>query len=145
MLMPYQLAGHVPALGEPGAVDHVVEAALQNLEQVVTGLAASAGRLLVVAVELPLQHPVDPACLLLLPGLEQVLAFLGAVAAVLPRWVRPDLDRALRRVAFGALEEELHLLAAAKLAVRSRVPSHLSVPLRPGAAWAGGSHYGGPA
>src|SRR6516225_4041491 len=81
--VPHQLPGHVPALGEPGTVDDVVEAALQDLEQVVTGLPAPARSLLVVAVELPLQDPVDPAGLLLLPGLEQVLALLRPVAAVL--------------------------------------------------------------
>src|SRR5215469_12452492 len=122
--VPDELAGHVPALGEPGAVDHVVEAALQDLEQVVAGLAAPAGGFLVVAVELPLENPVDALGLLLLAGLEQVLVLLGPVAPVLTRRVRPDLDRALGRVALGALEEELHLLAAAELAVRSRIPSH---------------------
>ena len=90
-----KLAGHVPALGEPGPVDHVVEAALQDPQQVLTGLAALAGRLLVVIVELPLKDPVDAPSLLLLPDLEQVLVLLGAVAPVLTRRVRPDLDGAL--------------------------------------------------
>src|ERR1700730_15582567 len=122
-----QLAGHVPALGESGPVDHVVKAALQDLEQVLAGLAAPAGGLLVVAMELALEDPVDPACLLLLPDLEQVLALLGTIPAVLTRWVRPDLDGALGRIALGPLQEELHLLAAAELAVRARVSSHLSL------------------
>src|SRR5213076_2831447 len=38
-----------------------------------------------------------------------------------------EFDRALGRVALGALQEQLHLLAAAELAVRARVSSHLSV------------------
>src|SRR5215467_13124249 len=142
--VPDKLAGHVPALGEPGAVDHVVEAALEDLQQVLTGLAAPAGSLLVVAVELPLEDSVDTPRLLLLPDLEQVLVLLWPVAPMLARRVRPDLYGALRRVALGALEEQLHLFPAAQLAVRSRIPSHLSVPLRPGAAWAGGSRCGGP-
>src|SRR5262249_59101267 len=100
--VPHQLPGHVPALGEPGTVDDVVEAALQDLEQVLAGLAAPAGGLLVVAVELPLQDAVDAARLLLLPDLEQVLALLGPVAAVLPRPVGPGLDPALGRVTPGA-------------------------------------------
>src|SRR6478735_3136021 len=41
--------------GEPGAVDHVVEAALEQLEQVVTGLAGAARGLDVVVVELTLE------------------------------------------------------------------------------------------
>src|SRR5215472_4156252 len=137
--VPHQLARHVTALGEAGPVDHVVEAALQDLEQVLAGLAALARRFLVVVVELPLQDPVYPAGLLLLPDLEQVLALLRPVAAVLTGWVGPDLYGALGRVALGALQVQLHLLAAAELAVRTGVSSHLSVLLRPGAASAGGS------
>src|SRR5205085_9102475 len=38
--------------------------------------------------------------------------------------VRLALDRALHRVALGALEEQLHPLAAAELADRARVPRH---------------------
>ena len=120
-----QLAGHVPALREPRPVHHVVQAALQDLEQVLAGHTALAGGFLVVAMELPLEDAVDPASLLLLPDLEQVLALLGPVAPVLTRRVGPDLNGALRRIALGALQEELHLLAAAELAVRARVSSHL--------------------
>src|ERR1700760_2937198 len=120
-----ELTGHVPALGEAGPVDHVVQAALQDLEQVVAGTAVAAGGLDVVVVELPLQHPVHPASLLLLADLQEVFALLGAVTAVLARRVRPDLNRALRRVALRALQEQLHLLAAATLAVRASVSSHL--------------------
>src|ERR1039458_4267513 len=120
-----QLAGHVPALGKAGPVHDVVQAALQDLEQVLAGHAPLACGFLVVAVELPLEDAVNPAGLLLLPDLEQVLALLGPVAPVLTRRIGPDLDRALRRVTLGALQEELHLLAAAKLAVRACVSSHL--------------------
>src|ERR1700684_331225 len=139
-----QLAGHVAALGEARAEDHVVQAPLEELEHGLAGPAVLAYRFLVVAVELPLEDAVDPARLLLLPDLLQVVAFLRAVPAVLARRVRPDFDRALRRVALGALEEELGLLPAAQLAVRACVSSHLSLsplsPIRPGAAWAAGSH-----
>src|SRR6185312_13318295 len=120
----HQLAGHVAALGEAGAEDDVVQAALEQLEHGLAGPAVLAGRLFVVAVELALQDAVDPAGLLLLPDLRQVVAFLGPVPAVLDRRVRPDLDRALRRVALSALEEELGLLPAAQLAVRACVSSH---------------------
>src|SRR5690606_6413162 len=104
--------------------DHVVEPALQDLEEVLTGLAGLPARLLVVVVELPLEHAVDPAGLLLLPELELVLRLLRPAAAVLTRRVRADLDRALGGLALGALEEELGLLAAAELAVRSGVTGH---------------------
>src|SRR6201999_3961350 len=123
-----QLAGHVAALGEARAEDDVVQAALEQLEHGLAGPAVLAGRFHVVPVELPLQDAVDPAGLLLLPDLRQVVAFLGPVPAVLARRVRPDFDRALRRVALGALQEELGLLPAAQLAVRACVSSHLSTP-----------------
>src|SRR6266705_678562 len=135
----YQLAGHVAALGEARAEDDVVQAALKQLEHGLAGPAVLAGRLHVVAVELPLQDAVDPAGLLLLPDLRQVVAFLGPVPAMLARRVRPDLDRALRRVALGALQEELGLLPAAQLAVRAGVSSHLSL-----SPWVGSGGKHGP-
>src|ERR1017187_5939136 len=134
---------HLHGLGcniDDVALPDPVRRALQDLEQVLAGLAALARGLLVVAMELALKDSVDPACLLLLPDLKQVLALLGQVPAVLTRWVRPDLDGALGRIALGPLQEELHLLAAAELAVRARVSSHLSLyssdpaPLRRAAA-----------
>src|SRR5829696_6369194 len=139
--VPDQLPGSVPGRREAGPVDHVVQPRLEDLQQDLTGLAGLAVRLFVVPAELLLQHAVHAAGLLLLPQLEQVLGVLGATAAVLARRVRPDLDRALRRLALAALEEQLHLLPPAAAAVRSGVSGHwscLSSVLRPGDAWAGG-------
>src|SRR5712691_962737 len=139
------LARHVTALGEACPVDDVVEARLQDLEQDLAGLPALAGGFLVVVVELPLEDSVDAAGLLLLPDLKQVLALLRPVPAMLARRIRPDLDGALRRVALRALQEQLGLLTAAALAVRTCVSSHMCrLLLRPGAAWAGGSHCAEP-
>src|SRR5690606_19569218 len=121
-----ELAGHVAGLGEAPAVDHVVEPALQQGEQVVARLALLAVRLDVVLVELPLQHAVDAPRLLLLAKLQQVLGLLRPAATVLTRRVGTDLDRALGTLALAALEEQLHLLAAAELAVRTGVTSHCS-------------------
>src|SRR4029079_17899944 len=119
---------------------------LQDLEQDLTGLAGLAVGLFVVTAELLLQDAVDAAGLLLLAQLQQVLAVLGAAAAVLARRVGPDLDRALRGLALAALEEQLHLLAPAQAAVGSGLPGHDSLPrssrqepVRPGGASWGGS------
>src|SRR5579859_3559600 len=128
--VPDQLAGHVAALGEARAEHDVVQAALEQLEHGLAGPAVLAGRLLVVAVELALEDAVDPLGLLLLPDLLEEVAFLGPVPAVLTRRVGPDLDRALRRVALRALQEELGLLPAAELAVRACVSSHVSLSPR---------------
>src|SRR6478735_7099442 len=124
----HDLAGHVAALGEAGAVDDVVQPGLEDAQQVLAGLALLAVGLVVVTAELLLQHAVDPGALLLLPHLQEVLAVLGPTATVLTRGVGTDLDRALRGLALGTLEEQLHLLAAAALAVRTCVPSHGSNP-----------------
>src|SRR5262249_32757985 len=124
--VPDELAGHVPRLAQAGPEHDVVQPALQDDQQVLAGLAGLAHGLLVVAAELLLEHAVDARALLLLALLQQVLGGLGTAAAGLAGRVRPDLDRALRRVALGALEEELGLLAAAALAVSTGVAGHVS-------------------
>src|SRR5262249_14286574 len=106
------------------AVDDVVETRLEHPQEVVARDAALPVRLLVVRPELRLEEPVETARLLLLAQLEQVLALLDAAAAVLARRIGAALDRALLRQAALALEEELHPLAAALLALRRRVSSH---------------------
>src|SRR3954454_22096268 len=130
----HELAGHVTAVREAGALDDVVEPTLEQLEKVLASLAGTPVGFLVVTAELLLEHAVDAGALLLLPLLQEVLGVLGATTAVLTRRVRTDLDRALRGLALAALEEQLHLLAAASLAVRAGVPSHVSNP--PPLGWA---------
>src|SRR4051812_36925655 len=116
---------------------------LEDAQQLVTGLAGAAVGLVVVAAELLLEHAVDAGALLLLTLLEQVLAVLGATATVLTRRVGTDLDRALRRLALAALEEQLHLLAPAALAVGTGVTGHALTPQHfcissESSAWTGG-------
>ena len=104
--------------GEAEPVDDVVETRLEHAQQVLAGDAALAVRLLVVGAELRLEQAVVAARLLLLAQLEQVLGLLDAAAAVLARRVAAALDGALLGQAALALEEELHALAAALLALR---------------------------
>src|SRR4051794_37098267 len=125
-----QLAGHVAAVREAGPVDDVVQAPLEDLQQVLTGLAGAPVGLLVVTAELLLEHAIDAGALLLLALLQEVFAVLGAPTTVLARWVGSDFDRAFRRLALAALQEQLHLLAAATLAVRTGVTRHLTQTLR---------------
>jgi hypothetical protein len=77
---------------QAGAVQHVVEAQLEQDEQVLTGPALLPVGLLVVAAELLLEHAVVVAGLLLLAELEQVLRLLDAAAAVLTRRVGALLE-----------------------------------------------------
>src|SRR6185503_991323 len=131
---------HVAGRGVAGPVDHVVETRLEDLQQHLTGLAGLGDGLLVVTAELLLEHAVGATGLLLLAVLEQVLGLLGPTAAVLAGREGTRLERALRPVALAALEEQLHLLAAAALAVRTCITSHcLCISLRPGGASADGN------
>src|SRR3546814_1886 len=78
-----ELTGMATRAGEAGTVDHVVEAALEELQQVVTGLAGATRCLDVVVVELLLEDAVGDARLLLLVKLSAVLALLDTRATVL--------------------------------------------------------------
>ena len=120
-----RLAGVVARGREAGPVDDVVQAALEDDQEVLTGLAGLLVGLLVVAAELLLEDAVDARALLLLALLQEVLGVLGATATVLTRGVGTDLDRALRGLALAALEEQLHLLATAAAAVGAGVAGHV--------------------
>ena len=139
-----QLTSHVAGLGEASAEHDVVEAGLEDLEQVLTSLARLALGFLEVVRELLLEHSVHTGRLLLLTQLQQVLAVLRAPTAVLARRVGPLLEGALRRIALGALEEQLHLLAAAPLAVGVCITRHVYLSpdflraIRRDDAWVGG-------
>src|SRR6266496_3861919 len=106
------------------AVHDVVEPRLEHPQQRLARHARAARRLLVVGAELLLEQAVVAPRLLLLTQLQQVLALLDAAAAVLARRVAAALDRALLGQAALALEEELHALAAALLALGGAVASH---------------------
>src|SRR5579884_1021209 len=121
----HELASLVPAGPPPGAEGDVVEPELEHPQQVLSGDSRLARRLLVEVDELLLEQPVDAARLLLLAQLHQVLrALTHPVPAVLTRRIRAPLDRALHRVALGALQVQLHLLPAAQAADRSGVSRH---------------------
>src|SRR3954463_14831151 len=128
MTVQDELARLAPGGSEAEAHEHVVEPRLQQPQKVLAGDAGLAARLLVVVGELPLQHAVVAARLLLLAELQAVLGLLLAAAAVIARRVRAPLDAALVREAALALEEELHALAAALLALGTSVAGHLDAP-----------------
>src|SRR6266508_4404336 len=120
-----QLAGLAATGTPPGAEGDVVEALLEHAQQVLAGHAGLAVRLLIEVAELLLHQAVDAARLLLLAQLDEVLGPLPlAGPPLLTGRVRAALDRALHRVALGALQVELHPLAAAEPADRTGVTSH---------------------
>src|SRR3954467_13996500 len=129
---PVAVAGELPRLAarrrEAEADEHVVEAALEEGEQVLAGDAGLAGGPLVVVAELLLEHAVVAPRLLLLAQLDAVLGLLLPAAAVVAGRVRAPLDAALVGQAALALEEQLLSLAAALLALRPSLWSHACSP-----------------
>src|ERR671914_370797 len=125
---PVAVADHLPRLaprgGEAEPHEHVVEARLEQPQQVLARHARLPAGLGVVVAELLLQHAVVAARLLLLAQLQPVLRLTRAAAAVVAGRVVAPLDAALVRQAALALEEQLHALAAALLALGSGVPGH---------------------
>src|SRR6266508_154594 len=126
---------HLPRLATRGreahAVHDVVQAKLQQPEQVLARHALLALRPLEVLAELALQHAVDPLGLLLLTQLHAERRQLAALQTVHAGRVVPPLDRAAVGEAAGALEEELHALAAAQPALGVAVSRHPRPPLHP--------------
>src|SRR5215510_13635958 len=119
---------HLPALspggGEAEAMDDVVEAHLKQPQEVLAGHALLALGPVEVLPELALEHAIDALGLLLLAQLHAESGELAAVQAVLPGRIVAALDGALVGEAAGALEEELHALAAAEAALRVAVSRH---------------------
>src|SRR6478735_2577113 len=118
-----ELAGLAAHPGEAGAVDHVVEAALEELQEVVAGLALATAGLLVVADELLLHHAVGEASLLLLAELQQVLGLLDATAAVLAGGIGTLLEGS---VAADEVDTETARLAGHGTGVAGHVSVSLS-------------------
>src|SRR5262245_49254983 len=122
----HQLPRLRPRGREAQAVDHVVHAPLEQLQQRLAGDAARALRHLEVAAELVLEDAVNALDLLLLAQLQAVADQLGlAQLAVLPRRQVALLDGALLRVAALSLEEKLHPFAPAQPADRTDVTCHV--------------------
>jgi hypothetical protein len=116
-------AGHC----EAHAVDHVVETRLQQLQQVLAGVALLRRRLLVVVAELALQQAVDALDLLLLTQLGGVVGQLalaghgGAMLAGLLLQLALGIERARRR-----LQAEVGAFATGELTGGTDITSHLS-------------------
>src|SRR5262249_28069723 len=109
---------------EAEPVDDVVEPGLERTKEVLAGNAALARRLLVVGAELRLEQAVVAAGPLLLPPLQQGIGLLDSAPGAVARRVAAALDGALLGQAALALEEELHALAAALLALRRTIAGH---------------------
>src|SRR5438876_12202388 len=81
-----ELAGLRAIVREAEPEHHVVETALQHLQQHLTRHALGAGRLLEIVAELALEHTVHAARLLLLAQLGAVVGLLDAPALAVLAW-----------------------------------------------------------
>src|SRR5712692_4356101 len=122
-----ELAGLRAGLRESGAIDRVVETALEIDEQRLTRRALLLRRALEGVRHLLLEHAVNAAGLLLLTKLEREVGDLAAALLVHAGRRAALLEGALGD-ALLALEEELHALAAAQAADGTGVTSHLHAP-----------------
>ena len=108
----------------PRAVDDVVEAQLKHLQQVLARGARPTVGLGEHSPELPFEHAVGLADLLLLLDLLAVVGNLAAPRRTLAWWLVATLDGAFGAHAAFALEHQLFAGAAADAADGSGISSH---------------------
>src|SRR5690606_28466551 len=125
-----QLAGGRAGDRETHAVDDVVQAGLEELQQILAGVALAGGGLLVIVAELALEQAVDALDLLLLAKLGGVIRELaaacagaGTVLAGLLLQLALGIERAGRR-----LQAEVGAFATGELAGGSDITSHYLSP-----------------
>jgi hypothetical protein len=131
MSVQHQLPGRRSGWSEAKAIDQVVHAHFEDLEQVLPGHPRHASSFLEVIPELPLEDPVDTPSLLLLSKLQAVWSYAKTpVPPVLTGGIGPALDRAFLRGAPVALEEELLSLSTTEPTNWSSISRHVSLNLR---------------
>ena len=113
MTVADHLASLRAAHREAETVHDVVEAALKDGQEVLTGLAGAAIRDLKVAAELALQQAIVTLGLLLLTELHAIIGGLAAALTMLAGGVGSALYGTLGGIALVALEEELLTLPGA--------------------------------
>ena len=108
---------------KPHAVDHIVEATFQQLQQVLTGCALEASSFLVIVPKLLLEDTVDTAYFLLLAQLHTVVGQTTATGAVLAG-SRFGLALAFQ-LTDSALQEQICSFTTGELARGSNISSHV--------------------
>src|SRR3569833_105213 len=126
-LVADQLARFGTRSCEAHPVHNVVQTALEQLQQVLTGGTRATGSLGVVVGELTLEHAVHATQLLLLAQLSAVVR--QALTALALDAARRHLELALALERLGAtLEEKIRAFATSELAGRTRITRHVLNP-----------------
>src|SRR5436853_3965469 len=131
-LVAHQLARLGARGREAHAIHHVVQPALEQLQQVLAGGTAPAGGFVVVVAELPLEHPVHAAQFLLLAQLQAVVGQARAALTLDAPRRHAELALVFKRLD-AALQEQIRALAAGELACGTNVTRHIVLvkPLDP--------------
>src|ERR1019366_2999820 len=128
-LVADQLAGLGTRGRETHAIDHIVQTALEQLQQRLAGGSGAARGRMVIVAELTLEHAVHAAQLLLLSQLQTVIR--QSLPPLTLDAARGHLQLALALERLGAaLEKQIRALAAGELAGRTNVSRHDYVFLR---------------
>ena len=115
-----------PRHGKAQSVNHIVQSALENAQEVFARDAGLLDSHFIVFLKLALEQAVKASGLLLLSELHAVFRQLAPALAVLAGRVVPARHRAFFGKAAVALQEELLLFAPAQLANGVRISSHSS-------------------
>src|SRR5690606_19575589 len=126
-LVADQLARLGAGRAEAHPVDDVVQAALEQLEQVLAGVALATLGLGEIAPELALEHAVHPLDLLLLAKLDPVVGRARARGASVLARLAVELALGVEPPA-GALQEKVGPFAAGQLGFRSGITCHVFSP-----------------
>jgi len=138
-LVRHQLARFGAGGAEAHAVDHVVQARLEQEQQVGAGVATAAIGLFEVAAELLLEHAVHALDLLLLAQLQAEVGGALARGAAVLAGLGVELGLVLDRAA-GALQEQVGAFTAGEFGLGAEVTCHeifLCVICREGPSFAG--------
>lgn len=119
-----QLTGGRTGNSKTHAVDNVVQAGFQQLQQVLAGVALLGRGLLVVVAELTLQQAVDALDLLLFTQLQAVVgsALTGSTAMLTRFGIKLGF---VRDRAASALQKQICAFAAGKFGFRADIACHL--------------------
>src|SRR5207253_8279860 len=122
----HQLARLTARIGKAETVDDVIEAHLEDAQQIFTGDARQAFGVHEVLVKLPFEDAVDVARLLLLFELQTELALLAAAAIAWRSTWRgwPPFDGTLGGETAFALQEEFHARPATQTADGAGIARH---------------------
>src|SRR5689334_11796604 len=112
-------------IGEAQAIHQIVQAHLQDLQQILTRLAGARGGIVEMPVELALQHPICPTHTLLLAQLLRVAGFFTSPTGPMLTGASITALKCALGDALVAFQEQFYPLTPAQLADGSGITRHV--------------------